>query len=140
MRQNLLTDMDGLPPALELEDLDLYDNRISFITNLDAFTRLKCGLKFAIFYARNLDLSFNLIKRIEHLEKLTQLETLYFVQNKISIMCNLEPFSNLRILELGANRIRKIEGLDQCKNLEELYVGKNKITQIEVFVGSSNVN
>lgn len=96
-----------------------------------------------------LDLSFNLLRSVpDRLEHLTSLDTVYFVQNKISKITGLSYSVMLRSLELGGNRIRvrgtlglalmlsltcrqKIEGLDALVNLEELWLGKNKITKLE---------
>ena len=55
-----------------------------------------------------LDLSFNLIKEIpESLASLVSIHTIYFVQNKISRIQNLDAIgSTLQSLELGGNRLR----------------------------------
>ena len=102
---------------------------------------------------RVLDLSFNLIKHVpEGLEHLTSLDTIYFVQNRISKISGLGRCTTLRSLELGGNKIRvstnvtgiilfifpdspmiqTIEGLENLVDLEELWLGKNKITRLEV--------
>jgi protein phosphatase 1 regulatory subunit 7 len=98
-----------------------------------------------------LDLSFNLIRTVpEALLHLPALHTVYFVQNRISKINNLQASVSLRSLELGGNKIRvwpvcfglacilklcapqKIENLESLVNLEELWIGKNKITKLEV--------
>ncbi|KAK6612123.1 protein phosphatase 1 regulatory subunit SDS22 [Botrytis cinerea] len=79
----------------------------------------------------SLDLSFNKLKHIKKLNHLTSLTDLYFVQNKITTIENLEGLSKLRNLELAANRIREIQGLDTLTGLEELWLGKNKITEMK---------
>lgn len=67
------------------------------------------------------------------LSHLKHLETVYFIQNKISLIQGLDDLGNsLRSLELGGNRIREIRGLDKLVNLEELWLGKNKIRSLEV--------
>jgi len=54
-----------------------------------------------------LDLSFNLLRAVpDGLGQLQELCTLYFVQNRISTISNLEFSVNLRSLELGGNKIR----------------------------------
>ena len=55
---------------------------------------------------RSLDLSFSKIRVIENIGHLTKLINLYFVQNKISKIQNLDTLINVTNLELGANRIR----------------------------------
>jgi Leucine-rich repeat (LRR) protein len=67
------------------------------------------------------------------LSNLPNLETVYFIQNKISLIQGLDALGpSLRSLELGGNRIREIKGLDKLVNLEELWLGKNKIRSLEV--------
>jgi hypothetical protein len=57
--------------------------------------------------ARMLDLSFNLLRAIpDGLEHLQSLDTIYFVQNKISKITGLNNSATLRSLELGGNRLR----------------------------------
>jgi Leucine-rich repeat (LRR) protein len=76
-------------------ELDLYDNLISHVRGLDGFVRLA-----------SLDLSFNRIKRIGHVDHLKELTDLYFVQNKIQTIQGLHGLTKLRNLELAGNRIR----------------------------------
>ncbi|KIY43946.1 L domain-like protein [Fistulina hepatica ATCC 64428] len=124
LRQNEITHLDpeSLSPLTQLEELDLYDNKLKHIDNaLDNLQKL--GV---------LDLSFNIFKSIpECINRLAALHTVYFVQNRISTITHLELTTRLRSLELGGNRIRKIENLDTLVNLEELWLGKNKITRLE---------
>jgi protein phosphatase 1 regulatory subunit 7 len=121
LRQNSISEI-SLPEELaaNLEELDFYDNLISHIRGLDAFTEL-----------RTLDLSFNKLKHIKRLSHLTNLENLYFVQNRIATIENLDNLSRLTMLELGANRIREIQGLESLTALKELWLGKNKITELK---------
>lgn len=56
---------------------------------------------------RLLDLSFNLLKAVpDCLEYLPALDTIYFVQNRISKISGLQASTSLRSLELGGNKIR----------------------------------
>lgn len=121
-RQNIITSMDGLEelPA-DLEELDLYDNRIEHIGHTSHFTTSMTSL----------DLSFNTIKHIRNVDHLTGLTDLYLCQNLISRINRIESLVNLKNLELGANKIREIKNLDNLVNLEQLWLGKNKITKLE---------
>merc|ERR1711956_113758 len=72
-----------------------------------------------------LDLNHGRIGKIENLEPLTQLESLYLRWNMIK---NIENLSNLgatlRELELYDNQISKLENLDSLVNLEILDVSQ----------------
>ncbi|CAI6337298.1 unnamed protein product [Periconia digitata] len=129
LRQNQIQDVE-LPDqfAPTLTELDLYDNLISHIRGLDAFTQLEI-----------LDFSFNKIKHIKRIGHLTKLRDLFFVQNKISTIENLEGLTNLRQIELGANRIREIQNLDTLTGLEQLWLGKNKITELKGLSNLTNL-
>ncbi|CUM66206.1 uncharacterized protein PRCAT00003865001 [Priceomyces carsonii] len=124
LRQNLITsisEVKDLPPGT-LEELDLYDNRINHISSsLNQLVNLK-----------NLDLSFNKIKTIKNIDKLTKLENLYFVQNKIKEIKNLETLKELKNLELGGNKIEFIsQTMHSLESLTQLWLGKNKIHKFE---------
>lgn len=55
---------------------------------------------------RQLDMSFNVLRKVEGLEQLTRLKKLFLLHNKISSIANLEHLTGLEMLELGSNRIR----------------------------------
>lgn len=55
---------------------------------------------------RILDISFNLLRNIEGVDKLTRLKRLFLVNNKISKIENISNLHQLQMLELGSNRIR----------------------------------
>jgi len=125
LRQNAITELDPeeFGPLTQLELLDVYDNQIKELgMTLKDMVNLK-----------SLDLSFNLLRSIPEVIKcLTNLEIVYFVQNKFTKIDGLDNVGHsLRSLELGGNRIRTIENLDALVNLEELWLGKNKITKLE---------
>ncbi|KAH3672401.1 hypothetical protein WICMUC_004237 [Wickerhamomyces mucosus] len=120
LRQNLIEDIHEVKNISDdLEELDLYDNRIKHISS-----RLNLKIKLI-----TLDLSFNLIKNIKNIENLINLKNLYFIENKISEITNISHFENLQVLELGGNRLKKIDNLPL--NLRELWIGKNRISKLE---------
>ncbi|KAL0570211.1 protein phosphatase regulatory subunit Sds22 [Marasmius crinis-equi] len=126
LRQNHISVLDPevFQQLTKLEELDFYDNKIKDVGT--AFNELSKLSRVV------LDLSFNLLKAIpDALNHLPSLDTVYFVQNRISKITNLSSCTSLRSLELGGNRIRKIENLESLVNLEELWLGKNKITKLE---------
>ncbi|KAF7327617.1 LRRcap domain-containing protein [Mycena kentingensis (nom. inval.)] len=124
LRQNFISKLDPeiFHSLTKLQELDLYDNKVKHLD--DALNKLE---ELAI-----LDLSFNLVKSVpEALQHLSSLRTVFFVQNRISRISNLQNSLALTSLELGGNRIRKIENIDALVNLEELWLGKNKIAKLE---------
>lgn len=60
----------------------------------------------SFFDYRQLDVSFNILRKVEGLEQLTRLKKLFLLHNKISSISNLDHFTCLEMLELGSNRIR----------------------------------
>lgn len=68
---------------------------------------------------RVLDISFNLLRNIEGVDKLTRLKKLFLVNNKISKIENISSLRQLQMLELGSNRIRvgvgAGRGLEVCR-------------------------
>ena len=78
------------------------------------------------------------IKRIEHLENLTQLLCLDLIYNQVSKIEGLDNATQLVVLNLYNNKITKIENLDALTKLEYIQLGSNKnyrdsnkITRIE---------
>ncbi|KAK7033064.1 LRRcap domain-containing protein [Favolaschia claudopus] len=124
LRQNFISRLEPeiFQPLQNLQELDLYDNKVKHVGDgLNGLPELSV-----------LDLSFNLIRTVpEALQQLPALHTVYFVQNRISKISNLQASVSLRSLELGGNKIRKIENLESLVNLEELWIGKNKIAKLE---------
>ncbi len=78
-----------------------------------------------------LDLSDNLITRIEGLEKLTKLTGLYLSNNQISRIEGLEKLAALTELKLWDNKISRIEGLENLTGLTVLDLSGNQISDIE---------
>ena len=58
-----------------------------------------------------LDISFNRLRVIEGLEKLTKLKRLFLVSNKITKIDNLGHLKDLELLELGDNRLESNNGM-----------------------------
>ncbi len=165
LRANFLTSLDqDFQSMTLLEELDLYDNKIkdgALDGKIDGlplrYVRQACEEKKASQCLSVLDLSFNLLRSVpEVVATLKNLETIYFVQNRITKIPPLQWPVGLRSLELGANRIRvslllgvvltgpnprqTIENLTPLVNLEELWLGKNKITKLQVHDASHPTN
>lgn len=126
LRDNLIVSLNALKVLPEsskkaIRELDFYDNRIKHISrHVSEFPEL-----------RTLDLSFNNIKHIKHLEGLGQLRELFFVQNRITKIENVDHLVELENLEFGGNRIERIEGLNTFGALRQLWLGQNRISKLE---------
>lgn len=131
-RQNLLTSLKGVEKLpVSLKSLDLYDNRLERIDHhIEHFNHGDLT---------NLDLSFNTIRHIKHIDKLVKLKELFLCQNEISQIENLETLTELTNLELGANRIRRIEFLSNLRSLEHLWLAKNKISKLQNLDSLTNL-
>lgn len=134
LRDNLVTSLNylkALPDSSKesLQELDFYDNRIKHITShLESFPNIE-----------TLDLSFNNIKHIKHLQNMTKLKELFFVQNRISKIEKLETLTAIENLEFGGNRIEVIENLNHFVNLRQLWLGQNRITKLAGLQGLKNL-
>lgn len=69
----------------------------------------------------------NRIHRIEKLDGLKNLTSLYLQHNKIKRIENLDSLKKLKKLYLGFNQILVVEGLTKLENLEELHVEKQNL-------------
>ena len=77
-----------------------------------------------------LDLSFNMIEKIEGLDTLTDLEDLSLYDNKISKLEGLEQLRNLNVLSVGKNQLEQLDkSVDYLSgltnNLEVLKIKQN---------------
>lgn len=59
-----------------------------------------------IVICRQLDVSFNLLRKMEGLECLSKIKKLFLLHNKIASIASLDQLTSLQMLELGSNRIR----------------------------------
>lgn len=67
---------------------------------------------------------------LKHLEKVSNVELLSLVDNKIKEIKNLEQFINLKTLWLSFNEIERIENIDYLSNLKYLSLQNNRIKEI----------
>ncbi|KAL7420835.1 protein phosphatase regulatory subunit Sds22 [Cryptotrichosporon argae] len=137
LRQNELASplpAEAFTGLTQLEELDLYDNRLG-----PRVTDDELGALVAL---TSLDLSFNNIRHAPVLPSLTKLQVLYLVQNKIARVDEgaLDWCADsITSLELGGNRIRVIEHLERLVHLTELWLGKNKIRELQNLSTFSNL-
>jgi len=138
LRTNYISELDPkiFHTLAKLEELDLYDNRITNGKKHKKGEDETDGIKDALDNMSELsvlDLSYNNLREVpKALDHLKSLTTVYFVQNKIPEISGLGSVgATLRSLELGSNKIREIKNLDALVNLEELWLGKNKIEKLQ---------
>ena len=118
----MIKHIEGIENNTELEELELYDNKIAKIQNLNHLNKLVI-----------LDLAFNVIKEIPEgcFDGLVSLRKIYLSANKIKVMQGFDKLVNLEVLDLGDNRIRKMENMSTLVKLRELHLAKNKLQVIE---------
>jgi protein phosphatase 1 regulatory subunit 7 len=68
------------------------------------------------------------IKKIEGLQEIDSLETLWLNENKLKVISGLDGCPNLYKVVLSENYIHKIEGLDNNKEIKELWINDNLLT------------
>lgn len=106
--------LSGLEYAVNLESLNLFQNKVVDLKPLSGLTKL-----------RVLNLGSNKINDTGPLRLLTALEELDLSHNSIN---NIEPLQNLarlRVLHLEGNNIPVLTPLAALKNLEELFLSGN---------------
>jgi len=113
----------GLEYAINLQELNLYFNKISDISPLANLTKLKY-----------LDLTANQLSDIKPLTNLSNLYLLYLSYNQISDISPLANLTNLELLEVDGNRINDIKPLSNLANLKFLYLGHNQINDIKPLI------
>ena len=120
LRSNFLTSAH-LPPLPTLTDLDLYENRLTDLTD--------CTLPPSL---TSLDVSFNQLRHITNLTSLPRLTHLYLVNNRLHHIDShsLDGLPQLQLLELGANRMRSLDSLPPLPHLHSLFLGRNKLTSL----------
>jgi Leucine-rich repeat (LRR) protein len=74
-----------------------------------------------------LDLSFNLIEKIEGLEYCTKITDLTLFSNHITQLSGLENLKELNVLSIGSNKLKNLE--DTIKYLQKL---KNKLEVLRI--------
>ena len=74
-----------------------------------------------------LDLSFNLITKIEGLDKCTKLTDLSLFKNRIQTLTGLEHLTQLNVLSVGSNMLGSLE--DSIDYLRKL---KNKLEVLRI--------
>ena len=86
-------------------------------------------------HTKEMDLSGNLIKKIDGIENFTMLEALNLSNNKINSLKGFESLNNLKILSLRNNEIADLDGLDQLKNLTRIDLsGNSQISEIPEYI------
>ena len=84
---------------------------------------------------RKLDLSFNLIGKIDNLDSLKELRELNLAFNRLEGIDNLHKLPQLRVIVLNHNKIKRLENLKGCRKLEVLSVIGNLLEDINVYGG-----
>ncbi|XP_054267240.1 leucine-rich repeat-containing protein 23-like [Macrosteles quadrilineatus] len=146
MSHNLISDLNGLNHCNYLMYLNASHNKIKkvldfqppwFLTHVNLccneIKEIGTGNIAAFWSLKHLDLSYNLIEKIEGLEGLRYLKHLNLSHNYIQQVENLHCPS-LQELNLSYNRITDIDNEDKCmgslENLRELDLAHNNLTSL----------
>lgn len=112
----------------KVQELNIVSEGLTFIDAgnpyLKAFTTLK-----------KLDLSFNRLTRLEHLDCLPSLRDLNLSYNRLTCLENLSKLPSLRVLVLDHNKLQRLEGLKMLKKLEVLSVTGNLLEDLGIHGG-----
>jgi Leucine-rich repeat (LRR) protein len=118
---NSIEDLEYLCEPLQINYADFSFNMVRALADSLAEFR---NLRF-------LDLSTNLLSRIEGLAALGNLQILRLSRNRITKIENLDALVSLNALDLSMNHILYIEGLERLESLQLLYLYGNQIKTLE---------
>eukprot|EP00357_Protocruzia_adherens_P026154 CAMPEP_0114988892 /NCGR_PEP_ID=MMETSP0216-20121206/9876_1 /TAXON_ID=223996 /ORGANISM="Protocruzia adherens, Strain Boccale" /LENGTH=644 /DNA_ID=CAMNT_0002351773 /DNA_START=241 /DNA_END=2175 /DNA_ORIENTATION=+ len=119
--------VDNLHYCHNLRELVLVDCGIESIVNVEPVAH---SLEILEIFGGNM-------KKMEHLNCLTNLRVLKLVNHSIKRIESINGLRKLQYLYLYSNKIRQIENISDCINLRELHLEDNKI---EVVEGISTLN
>lgn len=147
--KNAVTEIDSV------EDLDLSDNNLSTINDeldslcenlqildlsFNAFQQLPTFICNLCFHLKVLSIQNNQISKIPNeIKNLKHLEELYFSNNKLTEIPDIQELNYLSIIDLSHNQIKKIQidNLQKENNvMEEIYLTNNKIEEIPDCFGN----
>lgn len=129
LSENRITEITGLDNLTNLKELHLSKNQITHIKGFDHLTNLE-----------KLYLSGNQLTEITGLDNLANLKQLYLNENQITCIKGLENLSHLEILSLSYNKITHIQGIDRLTDLRQLWLNENQITHIEGLSNQTNLS
>jgi Leucine-rich repeat (LRR) protein/transglutaminase-like putative cysteine protease len=107
-RQNI-TDLSGLEYAINMQNLNLYENSVEDLTCLKGLTHLQ-----------SMNLAGNRIAQIGSLQNLTALEELNLSHNNLRNIDVLKNLTRLKGLQLEGNQIGTLTPLEPLRNLQSL--------------------
>ena len=107
------------PLLKNLESLNLSNNKLEDLYGFDAYSNLKI-----------LDLSANMIYKIDNLMNYQNLENLSLRQNKVFEIKPLQKLANIKILDLSQNEITDISSISELTNLKVLNLSNNQIASL----------
>ena len=145
-----IADLTGIEFALNLTELNLWDNSISDISSLAGLTNLTqlilgenaisdISPLVELTNLTRLDLRENSISDISPLAGLTNLTTLFLEDNSISDISPVVRLINLIELDLNYNSISDISSLALLTSLTRLALEENSISDISPLAGLTNL-
>ncbi|MCI2254210.1 leucine-rich repeat domain-containing protein [Domibacillus sp. PGB-M46] len=145
-----ITNLEGIENAINLEKLDLRENKIIDISPLEKLNSLTTLILYSnqitdissLSNLKNLmflSLDENQISNITPISSLMNLKTLYLSDNQITDISPVANLSNLTSLGLVKNQITDISPITNLTNLTDLYLYENQIVNISSIAGLENL-
>jgi len=105
------------------QNLRVNRKQIKLISDIEGLNKENSNLE-------ELDLSINVISKIDGIENLSKLTNLKLNRNQIDEISGLEKLQNLKALDLSNNKITEIKGIEKLINLKKLTLKNNQISEI----------
>ena len=145
-----IDDLSGIEYARNLQELNLWGNRLTAVDALANLEKLKVLNLRSNLLANSgplgslsdlswLDLSDNLLNNIGSLTNLTGLVGLNLSGNSISDLTTLDEMSGLQLLYLDNNRITDAAPLSNLADLQVLSLNRNELSCISPLGGLANL-
>lgn len=121
--KNRISDISEISVMKNLRELNLHTNRIRDISSLSGIKKL-----------RHLNLSKNRISDISGLSGCTEIRQLDLSENEISDISALQNLTSLEFLTLSKNQIRDLSPLKNHPSLVSVHLEKNPVKDISVLL------